>query len=502
MARRSFFVISLRTVVPAFAFLWVLTGGLAHGQESWDAHYVGGSKIGYTHTYVQRVPDPTTKKEYLRVRIDMELKLKRDKDVTIAKMQYGTIETLKGEVLRLDTRTLVGEDHDLRGHGDVIRGEMLFKLDGNGEHQSLKIPWGPDVRGPYAPEQSMARNPMKEHETRALRMFIPDLNKVADITLTARAIEPVIMGDGSKRELLRIDQTAQVDGKPRSEFNNTMWADSGGQVLKAEQEAFGKFVTYRTTKEGAMAPSGPIQFDLITGTVIKTPRPIPNAEQTRQVTYRLTLTGGDIAQALPVDARQTLQPEATPGSAILTVRSLGPLDGEAGPAEVAAEYLKSNVLITSDDSRVRSLAQRVTRGVVDPWAKAQRMNRWVFQNMRTKNFQVGFAAANEVARNLTGDCSEHAVLLAAMCRASGIPARVVVGLVYVDRHQGFGYHMWDEVYINQRWVAVDPTWNETTVDAGHIKLSESSLEGVAPFEAFLPVLKVAGKLQIEPLELR
>ena len=62
--------------------------------------------------------------------------------------------------------------------------------------------------------------------------------------------------------------------------------------------------------------------------------------------------------------------------------------------------------------------------------------------------------------------------------------------------------MWDEVYINQRWVALDPSWDETTVDATHIKLSESSLEGVAPFEAFLPVLKVAGKLQIEPLELR
>ena len=150
----------MRTVVPAF--LWVMTGSLAHGQESWDAHYVGGSKIGYTHTFVEKVPDPTTKKEYLRVRIDMELKLKRDKDVTIAKMQYGTIETLKGEVLRLDTRTLVGEDHDLRAHGDVIRGEMVLQLDGNGERQSKKIPWGPDVRGPYAPEQSMARNPMKE----------------------------------------------------------------------------------------------------------------------------------------------------------------------------------------------------------------------------------------------------------------------------------------------------------------------------------------------------
>ena len=159
-------------------------------------------------------------------------------------------------------------------------------------------------------------------------------------------------------------------------------------------------------------------------------------------------------------------------------------------------------LITSEDSRVRSLAKRVTGAWPIPGPRPSAMNRWVFQNMKKKNFQVGFAAANEVARNLTGDCSEHAVLLAAMCRASGIPARVVVGLVYVDRHQGFGYHMWDEVYINQRWVALDPTWNETTVDAGHIKLSESSLEGVAPFEAFLPVLKVAGKLQIEPLELR
>ena len=41
---------------------------------------------------------------YLRVRIDMELRLKRDKDVSIVKMQYGTIETLDGEVLRLDTQ--------------------------------------------------------------------------------------------------------------------------------------------------------------------------------------------------------------------------------------------------------------------------------------------------------------------------------------------------------------------------------------------------------------
>ena len=343
---------------------------------------------------------------------------------------------------------------------------------------------------------------MKEHEKRDMRMYIPDLNKIADITLTAGLVEPVILGDGSSRPLLRVEQTTQVDGKPRTEFNNTMWADASGQILKAEQQTFGTLVTYRTTKEGALAPGGPIQFDLITGTVIKTTRPIPNSEQTRRVKYRLTFSGGDIAQTIPSDARQTVQQDINQESAILVVNSSGPLDGQPGPADVDAQYLKPNVLITSEDSRVRSLAQRATRGVVDPWEKAQRINRWVIENIRDKNFGVGFAAASEVARNLTGDCSEHAVLMAAMCRASAIPARVVIGLVYVERQQGFGYHMWDEVYINQRWVALDPSWDQTTVDAAHIKLSESSLEGVAPFESFLPILKVSGKLQIEPLELR
>jgi transglutaminase-like putative cysteine protease len=379
---------------------------------------------------------------------------------------------------------------------------MILKLDGNGQHQELTIPWGPEVRGPYAPEQSMAKKPLKEHEQRALRMFIPDLNKIADITLVARGIEPVILGDGSTRSLLRIEQTTQVDGKARPEFNNTMWVDSGGQVLKAEQETFGKLVTYRTTREGALSAGGPIQFDLINGTVIKAARLIPNAEQTRYVKYRLTYRGDDLEQTIPSDARQSLRREGTSADAIVEVRSGGPLDGQPGPAAVDDKFSKPNVLINSEDSQVRSLTQRLTRGLADPWTKAQRINHWVFQNIRDKNFGVGFASASEVARNLAGDCSEHAVLTAAMCRAAGIPARVVVGLVYVGKHRGFGYHMWNEVYVNQRWVAIDPTWDQTTVDAAHIKLSESSLEGVAPFEAFVPILKVAGKLDIEPLELR
>jgi transglutaminase-like putative cysteine protease len=246
-----------------------------------------------------------------------------------------------------------------------------------------------------------------------------------------------------------------------------------------------------------------VQFDLTVGTAIKVASKITNPEKTRQARYRITVKDGDPAKIIPSDSRQTIAADGSSRSAILEVKSLGPLDGQSGPADVDPRYSSSNALVTSSDSRVQRLAEQATRGVVDPWEKSLRIARWVHKNITDKNFTVGFAAASEVARNLSGDCTEHAVLTAAMCRAAGIPANVVIGLVYEPEHlRGFGYHMWNEVYVNQRWVAVDSSWDQSAVDAVHIKLTESSLDGVSPFEAFLPVVRVMGKMEIEPIEVR
>jgi hypothetical protein len=51
-------------------------------------------------------------------------------------------------------------------------------------------------------------------------------------------------------------------------------------------------------------------------------------------------------------------------------------------------------------------------------------------------------------------------------------------------------------------VALDASFDQSDVDATHIKLSDSSLDGVAPFEAFLPIVRVMGKMSIVPLEVR
>ena len=57
--------------------------------------------------------------------------------------------------------------------------------------------------------------------------------------------------------------------------------------------------------------------------------------------------------------------------------------------------------------------------------------------------------------------------------------------------------------VEQVWVAIDAAFNQSEVDATHIKLADTSLEGVAPFEAFLPVLKMMRPgVTITPVEVR
>lgn len=247
MTGRSGIASGNRMILAAVALL-ILSGNV-HGEGSWDAIYLAGSKIGWVHTYVEKVK--SRGKEYQRVRVDIEQSLKRGQDIAVTKLSYGTIETLDGQVLKLDTLTLAGTQK-LRAHGDVIKGAMTLILDSGGQPQKLVIPWTSDVRGPYAAEQSMAKKPMKENEARRLKMFMPTLNKICDIELRSLRVEPVIMGDGSKhrsctssrpprsttnRNLSSISRCGSMPTAKSSNKNRTSWAGTSSTARRRKQRS-------------------------------------------------------------------------------------------------------------------------------------------------------------------------------------------------------------------------------------------------------------------------
>jgi transglutaminase-like putative cysteine protease len=474
----------------------------ARAEETWDSVFIAGAKVGSLHNTIEPFKDRG--RDRLRVRVDLDLTLKRLGAVAKIRMRQETIETRDGAVESLEVHTFAG-GQPLQVVGRVKDGRMILNIAGTGQQQSLA--WGPEIRGPLGVEQSLAREPLKPGERRTLKMFLTDLNAVGDFNLTAKGLEEVQLVGGTRRPLLRVEQTTTLDGKARPEFDMTLWVDPKGEVLKTSSDNLGGMVTYRTTRRDAEAPApaaqaGAAPVDQIASSIIKVSPPISRPEASRAATYRISLKDSDPLQIIPADRRQDLKPAGAKNTAVLQVASRGPDVGDPGPPEADAEYLRSNALIESADARVVELSRQAVGDAAEPWEKVVRIESWVAANLKDKNFEVAFAPASEVARSLAGDCTEHGVLTAAMCRAAGIPARVVVGLVYAKPLGGFGFHLWNEVYVNRRWVAVDSAYHQTTVDATHIKLADSSLDGIAPFETFLPVVRVLGKMTIVPVEVR
>lgn len=69
----------------------------------------------------------------------------------------------------------------------------------------------------------------------------------------------------------------------------------------------------------------------------------------------------------------------------------------------------------------------------------------------------GFDIASRVAESRAGDCTEHAVLLTALLRAHGVPARVVLGAAVVlsaKQLSAWG-HAWTEYFDVKRWQRLD-----------------------------------------------
>lgn len=137
-----------------------------------------------------------------------------------------------------------------------------------------------------------------------------------------------------------------------------------------------------------------------------------------------------------------------------------------------SRYLQPEELIQSEDPEIKELAAGLTEGSKDFWEASRRLSTWVAENI---DGSINGGSALETLKRGDGACGSQSLLLAALCRASGIPARVAWGCVYTPEYGGsFGHHGWSEVYMGEAgWIPVDATFHETDyVDSGHIRLGE------------------------------
>ncbi len=163
----------------------------------------------------------------------------------------------------------------------------------------------------------------------------------------------------------------------------------------------------------------------------------------------------------------------------------GEAPGTAAPPDSAtrdslARWLAPDPWVESTDSTVIALSLRAAGRAADPVTVARRLTAWV--DRRLRDAPAGPASARTVLDAGRGDADGHALVLTAMARAAGIPARPVSGLLQVGGR--FYLHSWTELYLDG-WVEVDPLLGQFPVDARHIRLAT---DGRARLDVLLPLI--------------
>ncbi|MEZ5195508.1 MAG: transglutaminase domain-containing protein [Bacteroidales bacterium] len=165
-------------------------------------------------------------------------------------------------------------------------------------------------------------------------------------------------------------------------------------------------------------------------------------------------------------------------------------------ADSLQKYLVPESLIESDHPDIIKEAQEITKSANDSWEASILLSRWVSDNIHGA-IPGGTSAINTYKTRL-GECGSHSRLLAAFCRAVGIPARLSIGCMYTTYYHGsFGQHAWTEIYMGDAgWIAVDATAAEIDyVDAGHIRLGE--LNSFMPIEMKILEYEIGGQKMSE-----
>ncbi len=289
-----------------------------------------------------------------------------------------------------------------------------------------------------------------------------------------------------------------------------IWTDEQAQPVRSSVTPMPgmELVLLQADKELALAQVNPPE--LMVQTFVKPDRQIAQPRALRQGTYLLSLTASPAPDQAAAPIASAVQQVEAVGANRWRVQ-VDMDQPQAADAPPGAECLAASAMLNHEDPAVRALLAQAWGDAIPatPADKAERLRQFVNQYIEGKNLSVGYATASETARTRQGDCTEHAMLLAALLRAADIPSRTASGLVYADEFLGqrgiFGYHMWAQAWLPEgdagRWVDLDPTLDAPQpFDATHLLLSVSAQEDGKMVNDMMALVPMLGRLRIQVIQ--
>ena len=467
--------------------------------ERWYVLEMQGQRAGWT------VEREHTKDGTIISTTESRLTIRRGTtDVTLA-MSSRFVEAETGEPIEMTAKSELGgtptEDHWIFGPDNV---RWISTSGAQRIEKSL-----PNPEGSWLPPAAAGRFTAARLAADAERIIVRTIDPL-------NGLEPIVTTrSGFSREIIEVLGRDIEAIRCRSESSiypdsvGTEFISDDGTLLRSEL-SMGAMKIAVIAADEQLAKSDLDPPEMMASLFISPDRRIRNAYSKSSGTYVLRATSGALPD-IPTAGSQTA--ERIDDASVRVTRSLEHTSTPAPASDLDnPAFTESSTMVTAADPRVIELATAALSGSPDSVpTRAEDLRRAAHRHIRSKDLSVGFASAAETARTREGDCTEHAVLLAAMLRAEGIPSRVVSGLIYADRFAGgkdiFGYHMWTQALLpidernpdaGSRWVDLDATLPEARpLTATHIALGTHALAGDSRANALVELAPLMGRLAIE-----
>ncbi|MFO7959282.1 MAG: transglutaminase domain-containing protein [Candidatus Brocadiia bacterium] len=466
-------------------------------REDWYAAYLGGQKIGYTYQKAVSLPGPdgpryrtTANQDFTISRFGQEVRLISD-SVVLEDETGGLINFEYAQRQATSSQTTQG-----RVQGD----ELIVEAGAGANLREMRLP-APEGLCPWGLYQLQQQKGHKEGTSYTVPVFSPEFVGQSVMLTVEVGPKEVVEVFGATKTLRRRESTLSVLPGMRV----TEWVDEDGKPILTRMPVVpGMNVEIRlTTREVATAPPG--RVDVMSVATIPTDRAIERPREVQRLQLRLTPKDGQgEVPDVPTGPYQSAE-RTDDGLTVTVARPQGePAAGYRLPydGEEYAHLLRPNRWLETDDPLIGKMAREAVGEETDPAKAARLIEAYVTEHIEQKNLSLAMATAAETARQRTGDCTEHAMLAAALARAAGMPSRVMVGVVYVNVPEGsglFAYHAWTEVYVGQ-WLPIDAALGG--YDATHVAFGRTDLNSPGSLSDMTSFIPFVGRIDIEILDVQ
>ncbi len=470
--------------IAVLAFASRLAAEDAGRVDVWHEYFINNNKVGWSHTATERAeyegqPAWWTKSQ-------QELRMKARGVVSITKTDEEGYSTL--DFVPLFSKSRREEESQVTEEEVVVQGGKVHirrKINDSVEEKEVDLA-GKTVHDQsgqyYASLRLEVGKPASDFSIEAKEATI------SDVTIVAEGREKLRLA-GAEHDAVRL----RVVSSLYKDLPMSLWVCDDGRVVQMKAGP----LSMKLTTEAAAKGYGAIQ-ELSNMLPVKPVVLFPGRFQ--EVTLSIRMEGGD-TQNLFTDGpyhRVAISGETISLTLLAQPAPSGPTVERPVAEPSVAEFLRATPRCNGDDAEIQARAMEIVGEEKDALAAARRIVHWVYASIKKESSIVGAKTAKETLVEGSGDCTEHAVLVAALCRAAGIPARSATGLMWVGKEAG--YHQWAEVWVGA-WLPVDATLDAVGTPPAYLCFGLAD-EGAVSAETTARTMRFFGRARISVASVR